>query len=345
MKRLGCGLLAACLFAGQAAAADSAIDTMKAFGLIGTWSVDCAKPMTACGKTGCGSRNIYEVAPSGQIMSRFVMGLATPGQTRTIELEIHGAIKIADDKIKLISIQRQSYGPTLVTSRQPGERWETVLLKSGDKFRTLTAQREDGQKITIQDGFVMRAENANQLPTKWIRTTIPTQFFEKCSATSEPVAATTTPTASDVVVKSEASGYAATFPRQPTVDVKNTPAGKITTNFLSLGDNMFASSETVSTSADTSSALDAAVTSFVRGFPVGIVMDKSTIGFKTTSGKALPARKFTFVNTIFYGEGIVVASGPYLILVAATDMGKNSSKTSEARLAIKKFVSTLKIEK
>jgi hypothetical protein len=342
MRKLGCGLLLAGLLAGQSARADSTLDTMKAFGLIGTWSLDCAKPMATCDKTGCGSRNIYGASPSGQIVSQFVMGSAAPGQTRTIQTEIQGAIKIADDKIKLISTQQYPYGTPLPTSRLPGERWETVLIKSGDKLRTLTAQREDGQKITIEDGFVVRAENPYQLPTKWIRTTIQTGWFARCAPTGEsvPVAA-----ALDVVIKSNVSGYAVTFPSQPTSEIKNTSAGKLSMNLLRSGDNMFVSSEATLIVADMSTQIDASIAAFVKSFPVAVVMDKKTVSFTTTSGKALPARTFTFVNMDFYGEGLVVVSGPHLITVAAMDMSKKPSKTSEARLALKKFVSSLKIEK
>jgi hypothetical protein len=43
MRGVGLGLLAACLFAGQAASEESASEAIRAFGLVGTWSTDCSK--------------------------------------------------------------------------------------------------------------------------------------------------------------------------------------------------------------------------------------------------------------------------------------------------------------
>jgi hypothetical protein len=46
------GLIIAWLAAGQALGAESAADAIKAFGLIGTWSVDCTKDVfAACNRT------------------------------------------------------------------------------------------------------------------------------------------------------------------------------------------------------------------------------------------------------------------------------------------------------
>src|SRR5437870_3751869 len=119
----GWALFFACLFAGQAAGAESATEALTAFGLLGSWSLDCSKPIT-CDQKSCSFRNIYEVLPSGQPMSRIVVGATAPGPAKTVESEIHTATRIADDKIKILSTQLQSSfsGFTLAWWRQPGER-------------------------------------------------------------------------------------------------------------------------------------------------------------------------------------------------------------------------------
>jgi hypothetical protein len=344
----GWALLFACLTAGQAAGAESATEAMTAFGLFGSWSLDCSKPMTCDEKT-CGSRTIYEVLPSGQPMSRFVTGATASGPGKTIESEIQAATRIADDKIKIISTQLQSSGVTWSWVRQPGERWEFVLIKAGNKYRLFSAKRDDGKKILAEDGFGVRPPpntNFDQLPTSWIRTTQETPWFEKCAATADAVVV------SGVIVRSDASGYAVTFPAQPKEDVQNTPAGRLIINFARDGDSMFLASEAATPLADASSGLESSVTSLVNRFAGAIVTSKQDADLTAASGRALPARTFTFAGKDtfgegkdIFGEGIVVASGRYLITVVATDIKSASTNPTGKRLAIKKFVSSLKIEK
>ena len=274
-------------------------------------------------------------------------GSAVPGRGISTESEIQAATRIADDKIKIISTQLQPSGmttPTVAWLRQPGERWEVVLIKSGNKYRALSARREDGGKIAAEDGFAVRPPpdtKIDQLPTSWIRTTQETPWFEKCM---------------DVVISSDDSGYAVTFPAavQPTEDVKDTPAGKLMIHLALDGDSVFMASEAVTPLSNASSALESSVTSFVGSFKGAVVTSRQNAGFKAVSGTALPAIKFTFAGrdanfTVerrdIFGEGIVVASGRYLITIAAADMNEASANPGGKRFAIERFVSSLKIEK
>ena len=344
----GWALLFACLFAGQAAGAESTTEAMAAFGLFGSWSLDCSKPIT-CDQKICGSRNIYEVLPSGQPMSRFVIGSIAPGLGGTIESDIEAATRVADDKIKIISTQLQSPGQSLPWWRQAGERWELVLIKSGNKYRTFSAKREDGKKIATEEGFVVKPPSNtsfDQLPTSWLRTTNQTRWFEKCDATAD------TAVISGVTVRSDVSSYAVTFPTQPKEDVQSTPEGKLIFHSAKDGDALFAASEFATPLADASTALESSITSFVNRFPGASVTSKQNADFTATSGRALPARTFTFAGKDtfgagkdIFGEGIVVASRRYLITIVATDIKNASTNPSGKRLAIKKFLSSLKIEK
>jgi hypothetical protein len=187
MRRLGLGLIVACLLAGQAAAEESAAEAIRAFGLVGTWSVDCLKlPMQACDKTGCGARTIYVVPPSGPPTITNMIGTPDPAHGIIFYSTIHSATRIADDKIKIMSMQETPSGTTVVWWRQPGEVWETVLLKVGDKFRTFSAHRDDGKKISAEEGFEVRpppppGKMYDTLPTNWVRMEKETPLFEKCS--------------------------------------------------------------------------------------------------------------------------------------------------------------------
>jgi hypothetical protein len=186
MKGLGLGLLVACLFAGQAAGEENPSDAIRAFGLVGTWSTDCAKtPIATCNnKDGCGGRTTFEAPASAPPIIWNVVGTQTPGVGRVFETTVQSATRIAADKIKLVTTQQQPSGVTLVWWRQPGERWEVVLVKAGDKYRTYSAQREDGNKISAKDGFMVMPPSDtkyNEMPTNWIRGDKQTPSLEKCT--------------------------------------------------------------------------------------------------------------------------------------------------------------------
>jgi hypothetical protein len=65
---------------------------------------------------------------------------------------------------------------------QPGERWQTVLVKVGSRYRVLSAQSEEAKKISAKDGFIYTPPSTtrwNELPTKWLRSDKETPLFEK----------------------------------------------------------------------------------------------------------------------------------------------------------------------
>ncbi|MBR0818494.1 hypothetical protein [Bradyrhizobium liaoningense] len=189
MKRVTLGVIVACLIAGRAAAAESAAEAIRAFGLIGTWSADCKRdPYQACENNRCGARLTYIVPTSGAPTIRNVIGTFSPGQVRTFVSTIHSATRVAGDKLKIVSVQDPPPSTTLVWWRQPGEIWEIVLLKVGDKYRTFSAHRDDWKKIEVDEGFEVRpppppppAQVYVDLPTKWLRGKNEMPLFERCS--------------------------------------------------------------------------------------------------------------------------------------------------------------------
>jgi hypothetical protein len=185
------GLMVACLALGSvpALAEESAAEIIQSFGLVGTWSVDCKRdPHQVCEKNVCGARLTYIASSSGLPTIRNVIGTFSPGQVRTLVSTIYAAKRIADDKIEIVSVQDPPPSTTLMWWRQPGEAWEIVLLKVGDKYRTFSAHREDGKKIEVEEGFAVRpppppppAKVYDILPTRWDRTQEQMPLFEKCS--------------------------------------------------------------------------------------------------------------------------------------------------------------------
>jgi len=181
---LGAGLIAACVSAAPAAGEETAADAIRAFGLAGIWSIDCSRePFAACTRErGCGARTVYEVPPSGEPMIWNVVGSLT-GRGRVFQTTVHSATRIAADRIKIISTQQEGSGIKLAWVRQPGERWETVLLKVGSKYRIFSAWSEDGKKISAGDGYMYLPPpdtKADMIPTNWVRSEKETPAFEKC---------------------------------------------------------------------------------------------------------------------------------------------------------------------
>jgi hypothetical protein len=188
MKGWGLGLIVACLCSGQAMAAESAAEAIRAFGLVGAWSQDCSRdPIATCDpKSGCGSRTTYEITPSGAPMIKNVVGTTVPGVGKSFEIMIDSATLAADGKIKITSTMLGVPGEInkLAWLRQPGERWETVLMKDRSKYRAVSAQSEDGKKIFAKDGFVYRPPPGtmpDEIPSNWIRSDQQVQAFAKCS--------------------------------------------------------------------------------------------------------------------------------------------------------------------
>jgi len=189
MRGVTLGIIVACLIGGRAAAAESAAEAIRAFGLIGTWSVDCKRdPYQACENNRCGARLTYIAPSSGAPTIRNVIGTFSPGQVRTFVSTIHSATRVADDKLKIVSVQDPPPATTVAWWRQPGEVWEIVLLKVGDKYRTFSAHRDDLKKIEVEEGFEVRpppptppATAYNMVPTQWVRTQRQMPLFEKCS--------------------------------------------------------------------------------------------------------------------------------------------------------------------
>lgn len=181
------GLIVAWLSAGQAIGAESAADAIEAFGLVGVWSIDCSKaPIATCDpKSGCGARTTYEMPPSRVPMIKNVVGTLIPGVGKSFETIIETATRIADDKLRITSVQVGVPGEVIKLAwfRQPGERWETVFVKAGSKYRVYSAQSEDGRKISARDGFMYAPPpdtKYDAIPTNWVRMEKETPLFERC---------------------------------------------------------------------------------------------------------------------------------------------------------------------
>jgi hypothetical protein len=154
--------IALCAMAG-AARAESTAEAMKTFGLVGTWSLDCAG----------GFRIAYSIPSIGQP--------TITGRIRNYETdgEIIEATRLTAEKLRVISVVKKA---PAVSVQQTGETWEAIYLKQGSKFRALLSRQMNGTKISAMDGIVYKAEKKNSVPTgRWLPTGQETGLFEKCS--------------------------------------------------------------------------------------------------------------------------------------------------------------------
>ncbi len=148
--------------------AESAAQAMQAFGLIGTWSPDCAGPI----------RLVYAAPPGGAPTFRmFVHG------REVVVSEIQQAFPLRPGQIKWISVIKKW---SVLTPRkpwmpQPGETWQTVIVKLGDRIRSLQSQRTDGKKIGAKNGFSYIGDDVKGADLViWRNTGKPTPLYTKC---------------------------------------------------------------------------------------------------------------------------------------------------------------------
>src|SRR5258708_434552 len=102
--------------------AESASEAMKAFGLEGVWSPDCAKdPERSCQITAtedtCGLRFIYEAPSYGNLRRATIMG--TPSGASRVETTFRTVARVTADKIKMsyvgeLEVPRRSIRPWTV---------------------------------------------------------------------------------------------------------------------------------------------------------------------------------------------------------------------------------------
>jgi hypothetical protein len=143
---------------------DATKNTLKEFGLVGTWSFDCA------GK----GRTRFSVPFFGP-----PAGTVTNGgdETRT-EAEIRSATLVTQDKLKIVTLITRvpEVNKNNPNARQKGELWKAVYERFGKKLRIMDIEREDGSKIIIKDGFLYQTK-VGEKPAKTLNFML---LLEKC---------------------------------------------------------------------------------------------------------------------------------------------------------------------
>jgi hypothetical protein len=138
-RRLRCtmGIVFTLIIAPSVVSAESAAEALKTFGLVGTWSPNCAKPMDPMGY-----RLTYNAPVFGP--PHEVLNTWDGNQKKQIEAskeEIVSAIRVTAKKLKL----------TIRTKKD--ELWDAIILQiENDKIVMTDVYQVDGRKIRIKDG-------------------------------------------------------------------------------------------------------------------------------------------------------------------------------------------------
>src|ERR1043166_8039760 len=166
-------IVALCGFTYSAGAEDAAA-VLTAFGLVGTWSIDCSKPKPLA--------FTYEIPSVG---APTVTTVDETGEVVEV-LRINQAIRVTEEKIKVVSVVEvpgtQSLKKVFIT--KVGEQWESVIEKAVSKLKFLLMQREDGRKVFVRDGFMYApptsAMRDEEEPESWVNTGVAVRLVEKC---------------------------------------------------------------------------------------------------------------------------------------------------------------------
>ena len=154
-----------CFFSVSSYAAETAAEAMRMFGLLGTWSEDCAKDP---GRE-VSARDTYTVPARGLPKRTIVMTLV-PSDKQPYMLEeiyeIITALRVTQNKIKLT-----------VSYTDDPETTDLVYVREGAKIRLWYAYHHQARHYTIKDGF-----SYIWLPDSKTYSTLRTQIppIEKC---------------------------------------------------------------------------------------------------------------------------------------------------------------------
>jgi hypothetical protein len=149
------------------ACAESASETMKGFGLIGAWAVDCVKPYRTTYSTALlGSPTIVSISAAGALLEKN-------------EYEVSSVMMITEDKIKIDSTWTSGD-----FSNSPGDTFplplhkppliqspEMVIMKIGNKIQIFDLHSQDGKLIGIDGGHYYEPSRGRLGPTP---------IWEKC---------------------------------------------------------------------------------------------------------------------------------------------------------------------
>jgi hypothetical protein len=175
---------AAVLFA-EIAHAGSANDALIRFGLVGTWSPDCARDVhRACEKVSdCAARVTFSAPSNGDATRTSVNSV--PNRTPVENtLVIDKAEMITNEKIRY-SYVVQGIVPdssTILWVPENGERWIFVLEKVGAKFRVVDSANESRSKLAVVSGAIYRPVDPKigEMPKEWKSTGVESPLWEKC---------------------------------------------------------------------------------------------------------------------------------------------------------------------
>jgi|SRR5581483_9121475 len=132
MRPVTAGLVFTILLVSGAARGESASDALKSFGLIGTWSPDCAKDPTK----EPGMRVTYRVPLVGP-PTETVVWHAPNIIAEEVKWEVKSAVRITEDKLRVTSIflEGKQIGPPYMKRVQITQPSDTLIIRTGKNLQ------------------------------------------------------------------------------------------------------------------------------------------------------------------------------------------------------------------
>jgi hypothetical protein len=170
-------------------AAASPGGAMESFGLVGSWSTNCA--LSTVTDT---LRANYEVPLFGSPKIKIVQsrprngdpnGIRSNDLVITDEFEIEQADRIADDKIQIMysPVRRviELDGKVTSDNTDRGQPIEVVIQKQDSKIRVISRISKDGKSVvSARDGFEYQPTFTGAKITSWTNTNKQTPVLDKC---------------------------------------------------------------------------------------------------------------------------------------------------------------------
>jgi hypothetical protein len=167
--------------------AESTSEAMRAFGLVGTWSVDCSIEISQPCMTiaHCSGRLSFLVPQFASPFLEFDSQTNTPGQVRKIISPIESAQRVTEDKIKLVTLGTEDLkGRVQYLLPVRDEKWDTIYIREGNKLRVWSFKRSDGMKVRIDNGKIYEPEPSwkpeHGAVQRWVQSNSEVNDLEKC---------------------------------------------------------------------------------------------------------------------------------------------------------------------
>lgn len=166
------------LTASPALSENPLIDAVNGFGLVGTWSTNCAIEPAR----GNVEQHIFSISSQNTVQLTKVVSVYAGYRIITSILDVQAATRVDTDKIKMTMTMRSiaSSQPQDVPSAINPKPVDQVIQKLGPTIRLLDSRDADGQRVFVENGLTcgLTSTGGGQAPCNMPK---PTAVLLRCS--------------------------------------------------------------------------------------------------------------------------------------------------------------------